>query len=312
MSSRGTLVVLFLLASLLLSLVLLHLRSHPDTMPPVPPPATRLPEAVLFGVKKAGTEALRSILNSHPQLVVSALVNFYDKNFARGLEWYAAQLPRARPGQVLVDRTPAYFTAGPAIPQRIYRSRPGTLLLMVARDPIDRFVSDFLHWEGRMREEGRPLPFPSFSHFAFQTVDWPGGQVAVRNHSEVLSRLDRSCYARHLAHWLAVFPPNQILVVDGDQLRVAPWKEIARVQRFLGVKQLISERHFVKNPANGFYCWRLDGEQLKCLGDTKGRPHPELSAPEMELLKRHFTACNAQFRAQILQLPDPPTFQWTY
>ena len=285
-----------LLLSLLLLLTGLHLYSR--LSPPVP---LRLPDAVLFGVKKSGTEALRAILNQHPQLVVSRLVNFYDKNFHRGLEWYADKLPPAREDQLLIDRTPAYFTGGPEVPRRIHGIKHDTLLLVVVRDPVDRFVSDYLHWEDRLSLE------TTLHEFAFSS-----DPLAVRKVSNVSSRLDRSCYSRHLRNWMTVFPPGQILVVDGDRLKVSPWVEIERVQRFLGVKQLIAKRHFELDPSTGFYCWRVSGPTPTCLGGSKGRTHPVLSEQELELLREQFSECNSEFRSQLTQFSDPPTFHWPY
>ena len=298
--SRATRATLCLL-SLLILCVLLHLY-------PRDPPPPRLPDAVLFGVKKAGTEALRAMLNSHPRLVVSRLVYFYDKNFYRGFRWYADTLPPVGEDQLLIDRTPAYFTGGPELPRRIREARGDTLLLVVVRDPVDRFVSDYLHWEDKVAEEGGTFPYASFRHFAFS----PSGPLSLRNHSDVESRLDRSCYSRHMRHWMDTFPPEQILVVDGDRLKVSPWGQLERAQRFLGVEQVIKKRHFILNKDRGFYCWRVDTPKPVCMGENKGRTHPVLSDPELELLRRHFSSCNAEFRAQVAQLPDPPAFQWPY
>ena len=299
--SRATRVALCALSLLLILLVSRHLYPrHPGPL--------RLPDAVLCGVKKAGTEALRSMLNSHPQLVVSRLVYFYDKNFHRGLEWYADTLPPVREDQLLIDRTPAYFTGGPGLPRRIWEARSDTLLLVVVRDPVDRFVSDYLHWEDKVAEEGGTFPYASFWDFAFSSSD----PLTLRNHSDVETRLDRSCYSRHLRHWMDTFPPEQIMVVDGDRLRVSPWVELERVQGFLGVRQVIAERHFVLNRERGLYCWKVDTPTPICLGGKKGRTHPVLSGPELDILRGYFSDCNAEFRTQVAQLPDPPTFQWPY
>ncbi|KAI6656328.1 Heparan sulfate glucosamine 3-O-sulfotransferase 3B1-like [Oopsacas minuta] len=294
--ARGTRVLLFLSALLLVLILGVHIYTR--VAPSVP---LRLPEVVLFGVKKSGTEALKSMLSEHPQIVVSRLVNFYDKNFGKGVKWYVDNLPPARPDQVLIDRTPAYFTGGAIVPQRIYATKSDTLLIVVVRDPVDRFVSDYLHWEDRVSLN------TSFHQFAFSY-----DPLSIRNTSGVTSRLDRSCYATHLRHWLDIFPSNQILIVDGDRLKVAPWVEMDRIQRFLGVKQIISKHHFELEPNRGFYCWRVSSPSPVCLGSKKGRTHPVLSQTELELLRRRFSLCNSQFRSQLTELTDPPTFQWHY
>lgn len=49
----------------------------------------RLPQAIVIGVKKAGTRALLEYLRLHPDVrSPGPEVHFFDRHFERGLDWY--------------------------------------------------------------------------------------------------------------------------------------------------------------------------------------------------------------------------------
>lgn len=43
------------------------------------------------------------------------------------------------------------------------------------------------------------------------------------------SAVKRSVYVRHLARWMQFFPLQQIHIVDGENLVLQPWQEMAKV-----------------------------------------------------------------------------------
>lgn len=48
-----------------------------------------LPDCIIIGAQKAGTRALITFINLHPEVVTAKKeVNFHSKNFTRGLDWY--------------------------------------------------------------------------------------------------------------------------------------------------------------------------------------------------------------------------------
>lgn len=49
----------------------------------------RLPQAIIIGVKKAGTRALLEYLRLHPRVrAPGPEIHFFDRHYERGLEWY--------------------------------------------------------------------------------------------------------------------------------------------------------------------------------------------------------------------------------
>ena len=61
-------------------------------------------------------------------------------------------------------------------------------------------------------------------------------------------------YALHLESWLRYFPLAQIHFVSGERLITDPAGEMGRVQDFLGIKRLITDKHFYFNKTKGFPC----------------------------------------------------------
>lgn len=127
------------MAALLLGLLLLAMQSPPlpsrptvERGPPPPPPPTaaaadnstaghpngtlqQLPQILIIGVRKGGTRALIEMLSLHSSVAAAQNeVHFFDweSHFQRGLPWYLSQMPYALPGQLTVEKTPAYFTSG--------------------------------------------------------------------------------------------------------------------------------------------------------------------------------------------------------
>lgn len=42
-------------------------------------------------------------------------------------------------------------------------------------------------------------------------------------------------YSQHLERWLSFFPPQQLHIIDGDQLKLNPVETMNEVQRFLKI-----------------------------------------------------------------------------
>ena len=93
-------------------------------------------------------------------------------------------------------------------------------------------------------------------------------------HSVDMSKHNRllmnGIYFCHLLKWLKYFPLDRFLYVDGKVLKETPWVELARVEKFLGVKHELGKEQFERDPVKGFY--HLKGAED--MGKAKGRPHP--------------------------------------
>uniref|UniRef100_A0A7M4EKP1 Sulfotransferase n=1 Tax=Crocodylus porosus TaxID=8502 RepID=A0A7M4EKP1_CROPO len=244
----------------------------------------RLPQAVIIGVKKGGTRALLEFLRVHPDVrAVGAEPHFFDRHYERGLAWYRELMPRTLDGQITMEKTPSYFVTKEA-PARISAMSKGTKLIVVVRDPVTRAISDYTQTLSKKPD------IPTFESLTFKNrttglidTSWSAIQIGI--------------YAKHLENWLLYFPIGQILFVSGERLISDPAGELGRVQDFLGLKRIITDKHFYFNKTKGFPCLKKAEGSSKphCLGKTKGRPHPEIDQEVVQRLRDFYRPFNMKF-----------------
>ncbi|XP_068770303.1 heparan sulfate glucosamine 3-O-sulfotransferase 3B1 [Struthio camelus] len=264
-------------------------RAAPDAASPISSffngsGTKRLPQAIIIGVKKGGTRALLEFLRVHPDVrAVGAEPHFFDRNYERGLAWYRDLMPRTLEGQITMEKTPSYFVTKEA-PARISSMSKGTKLIVVVRDPVTRAISDYTQTLSKKPD------IPTFESLTFKNrttglidTSWSAIQIGI--------------YAKHLENWLLYFPIGQILFVSGERLISDPAGELGRVQDFLGLKRIITDKHFYFNKTKGFPCLKKAEGSSKphCLGKTKGRTHPDIDQEVVQRLRDFYRPFNMKF-----------------
>ncbi|KAM8817199.1 heparan sulfate glucosamine 3-O-sulfotransferase 3A1 [Rhynchonycteris naso] len=244
----------------------------------------QLPQAIIIGVKKGGTRALLEFLRVHPDVrAVGAEPHFFDRSYDKGLAWYRDLMPRTLDGQITMEKTPSYFVTREA-PARISAMCKDTKLIVVVRDPVTRAVSDYTQTLSK-RPDIPPFESLTFRNRSAGLIDtsWSAIQIGL--------------YARHLEHWLRHFPLRQMLFVSGERLVRDPAGELGRVQDFLGLKRIITDKHFYFNKTKGFPCLKKAEGSSKphCLGKTKGRAHPEIERAALQRLRDFYRPFNRKF-----------------
>ncbi|KAM8960411.1 uncharacterized protein RCH25_036108 [Pelodytes ibericus] len=254
----------------------------------------RLPQAIIIGVKKGGTRALLEALRAHPDVrAVGVEPHFFDRNYEKGLEWYRDLMPRTVDGQITMEKTPSYFVTNEA-PQRIHSMAKDTKLIVVVRNPVTRAISDYTQTLSKKPE------IPTFEVLAFKNrtlglidASWSALRIGI--------------YALHLESWMQYFPLSQILFVSGESLISNPAEELAKVQEFLGLRRIITDKHFHFNKTKGFPCLKKpeDTGAPRCLGKSKGRTHPKIDPDVIQRLRKFYKPFNAMFYQMTGQ-----DFQW--
>ncbi|CAL4172139.1 unnamed protein product, partial [Meganyctiphanes norvegica] len=107
----------------------------------------RLPTALIIGINKCGTGALRDMLSMHPQIAAAkGEVKYFStgekSQYDEGLEWYRQQMPYSYEDQITLEKSPQYFTDKDA-PHRIYKFNPKTKLILIVREPVTRLISQY-------------------------------------------------------------------------------------------------------------------------------------------------------------------------
>jgi hypothetical protein len=152
-----------------------------------------------------------------------------ERNWRRGVGWYRRHFNAA--AAVRGEASP-YYTALPqhrGVPERMARVIPDVRLVYLVRDPIERLVSHY-HMAVATGRERRPL-------------------------ADAIANLSESPYVAQGRYWMQLdpylrhFPPEQVLVVDQDELGRNRTATLRRVFAFLGVdadfvSQDFGEVHF--------------------------------------------------------------------
>ncbi|XP_076839282.1 heparan sulfate glucosamine 3-O-sulfotransferase 6 [Brachyhypopomus gauderio] len=242
------------------------------------------PRAIIIGVKKGGTRALLEFLRVHPDVrAVGAEPHFFDRFYEKGLEWYRNLMPRTLEGQITMEKTPSYFVTREA-PRRVYAMSRHTKLIVVVRDPVTRAVSDYT------QTLSKSPGLPSFQDLVFRNAStglidtaWSAVRIGI--------------YAKHLENWLRFFPLSRLLFVSGERLVTDPAGEMGRVQDFLGLKRVVTGKHFYFNQTKGFPCLKKPegSSRPRCLGKSKGRAHPHIPAEVLLRLRDFYRPFNLKF-----------------
>jgi hypothetical protein len=197
-----------------------------DGFDPTPPPlganeVTGAPDFVGIGVQKAGTTWWYDLVCAHPRVFVRGDIHkerhffgrYANQPFGAGdCSRYQGWFPRT-PGLVTGEWTPDYIHL-PWAPPLLAEAAPQTSLLVILRDPVERFRAGLAH---QRRYRGR------------LTVD--AYQDAVT----------RGFYDEALLRWTACFPTEQILVLQYERCVTDPVGQLGRTYQFLGLDPFIPD-----------------------------------------------------------------------
>jgi [heparan sulfate]-glucosamine 3-sulfotransferase 3 len=192
-------------------------------------------------------------------------------------------MPPTMLGQLTMEKTPSYFITA-AVPARVHKMNPNIKLLLVVRNPVTRAISDYTQAFSK-KKDMKKFEELSFVNGSYELVDTSYGAIKI------------GVYAKYLERWLKFFPLKQFLFISGERLISDPAAEIYRVQDFLNLKRVITEKHFYFNSTKGFPCL-LKSESRStphCLGKTKGRIHPVIDDKAIERLNDFYRPFNEKF-----------------
>lgn len=249
----------------------------------------RLPQCIIIGARKAGTRALLTYLNIHPNVVVKGPeMHFFDNDefYHQSLESYRKQMPFSYQDQITVEKTPAYFTEE-EVPERVYRMNKTIKLLLLLRDPVARTLSDYVQIAEGKKSKNKPV-----LSFEEHVLDAKG------NINRSYKAVKRSIYHKHLAGWLEFFSLDQIFIIESQKLIENPAGVMYEVEDFLGIDHKIKPSNFYFNKTKGFYCVKTDDLQ-KCLADSKGRQHPHVEETVLRKLRRFFAPHNQKLYKMV-------------
>lgn len=165
------------------------------------------PDFLGIGAQKAGTSWLHANLAQHPRVRFPAgkEVHFWDRERARGLDWYRARFAGAPPGTLQGDVTPAYAILPAETVAEIAREFPRLRIFFLLRDPIERA------WSSARMALARAEMEPDEASDAWYL-----------DHFRSRGSRARGDYAATLSRWLAAFPEGALLAIRHERIAAEP------------------------------------------------------------------------------------------
>jgi hypothetical protein len=194
-----------------------------------PAGAGALPNLIVIGAQKCGTSGLHYYLGFHPEISMSRPkeVNFFikERNWKLGVDWYMRHFdPEAR---VRGESSPNYsaYPHHTGVPKRMNKVVPDARLIYIVRDPLERIESHWVHNFAKRREKGDLA----------ETLMHPNTTYVVR-----------SQYFMQLQQFLNHYRPEQILVIDQEDLLSRRMETLREVFTFVGVDPTFEHPRFVR------------------------------------------------------------------
>jgi hypothetical protein len=189
----------------------------------------RLPDYIIAGAQKSGTTSIWAYLNEHPNVkpALRKEVNFFDANYDRGLDWYRSYFPLSAPDHVYATSFPETLTGEscanymfhPLAPRRIAETVPRAKIIFLLRNPVDRAFS---HYQLKLRRRQESLSFDD-------AITAEAGRLAGEEEKIIsqgnyfseshdrFSYLARGRYFDQIIRWQALFPPEQLLILESKE-----------------------------------------------------------------------------------------------
>jgi hypothetical protein len=239
----------------------------------------RLPDFLIIGAAKAGSNTLYEYLRRHPQVYLTwpKEIEFFarDEIYANGIEWYASFFSEAEPNQVCGEGSVIY-TLWPHFPEsaaRIARWLPQVKLIYIMRHPVERaysyyvqvFKNALLTQASGRKSESLPKTFEEvIKPKDIQAIKTPVPQPDIidshlpKQNPDLY--LDGSDYMKQIEQYLRFFPRDQFLFLLLDDLNQKPTDTIQKIFNFIGVDEKIDvmqKDNIVANQASNYPEWFL-------------------------------------------------------
>lgn len=213
----------------------------------------QLPGAIIVGAAKAGTTQLFAYMLSHPRCFgpIQKEIHYFSFWHDHGLPWYRAQFPLQRRVEcargIALEASPSYLPEPYAL-RRMHDLLPDIAVIAILRDPVARAFSHYQHQRTRRREPR------SFQEIVQTTV-----QRSVRSSAESpmeIKYVANGYYARQLEALLQIYPREQVLILDSDDLFDDTNRVCQQVFEFLGLEPCDVQPDKIYN--RGFYRETMD------------------------------------------------------
>ena len=184
-----------------------------------------LPDFLIIGTQKGGTNYLGYLQKQHPQIhMARGEVHYFDRepNYKKGELWYRSHFPlqgEINQSEIVGEATPGYLFS-PKAAKRIKEDLSNAKLICLLRNPTERAISHYF-MSIRHKNERRPIV-----------------EAILDDKSQYKQR---GLYLEQIKRYEKYLKENRLLILSSEELFANPKKILKQVFKFLGVDET-SER----------------------------------------------------------------------
>ncbi len=183
----------------------------------------------IIGGQKCGSTYLHHVISEHPEveMVSGESPQFEDPDYHNGgLKDMRLRLNELDQSKVLGIKRPNYLTL-PEVPSRLKEANPNVKLIVIVRNPLERFKSSYFHLINNGFCPAIPL-----NKGAEQILN---GELK-RHYPRTEEVLEFGFYNKHLDNYLSLFG-DKVLLLTYDELNRDKMDVIKRCYAFLEIDQ---------------------------------------------------------------------------
>ena len=208
------------------------------------------PDFIIAGASKSGTSSIYYYLDRHPQVLLSHKkeIDFYWKNYKRGIDWYLAHFPAItdRSNFFTGEATPNYLRF-PHVARRIKQTFPQTKIIILLRNPADRAISWHYHkYNSGLTNKDLTTAISIEIDRLATITEAEITQTSFYDPDNIISSL----YYYKLKPWIEILGREQFLILKSEDFYQDPAGEMNKVHEFIGLSNCILEKYPKVNGGN--------------------------------------------------------------
>lgn len=212
-----------------------------------PPKKKQGPQFLIIGATKCGTSSLFAYLQEHPQILLphKKEIDFFNKNFDLGVEWYLSHFPSITDSQEFLtgEASPLYLY-NRDVEQRIFELFPDIKLIIMLRNPVDRTISEYYHAYNHGLQQQKLSEIINIEKKYRQEII--EGEAIYK-----FGFLLNSIYIDKVRRWYELFPPENILVLESESFFTQTASYMQDIFQFLNIPNFTTS-HYRKHNVGSY------------------------------------------------------------
>ena len=202
-----------------------------------------LPTFMIPGFPKSGSSSLWYYLKQHPQLYTPKQkeLHFFSYNYRKGLKYYALNFPPQKYNQNILsfEASQSYLHDKFAM-VRIKNEMPKMKFIVLLRNPVQKTISLYNSLKSKKLEMDSldECINNEDERLRIWTKRLEYGMIKPYTYGICLPYLHLATYVKHIKNALKLFPRNQFLFLDTNELKNSPHTVNTKCFKFLGLSDM--------------------------------------------------------------------------